>query len=400
MRLGRFATPCWVVSALIVLALSACASTTGYLYVTDYGSGDLDRFQYTLSGGAITGWATAGATAGSATWITGGSADPISQGIALTTTDIIVAQNGTLQTYSYAGASLGAIPGSFTDATDIAVDKTATYVYVALNSGTLEKVLISTGAVVDTVSLGNAHDVIVLPDGTILASGRTGSTGIVHYTANLVQIGSAALIANASATFAGQTLTDPTGMSYDSVHGILYVQQTLENGATGPVLAYQLNSTFTSATFVSSKSLETTDNADTFGTDIGPDGNLYMANLGSGKTDGPTLTVPTDYVNGVYLYTSGTSTTLVSSLAGYNNTGAGTTPSDNFQSPSYLEFDINVNSANEGTPEPGSLALLSGLLAAASTVKAMRERRTRSGMRRRRTLRGATPQESSLQEPA
>ncbi len=142
----------------------------------------------------------------------------------------------------------------------------------------------------------------------------------------------------------------------------------------GGLSSYSINTITGAATF-SSKTTSNSLQFD-FGSDLGPDGNLYIAALGGGQTHSG-FGAPAGYTNGVYSYNTSTQT-VANVLAGYT-VGTGT-PSDGFESPKYLQFGVNFVSAEDAgfsavTPEPGALALLGSLFAGVTCLAARRRRR-------------------------
>jgi hypothetical protein len=151
----------------------------------------------------------------------------------------------------------------------------------------------------------------------------------------------------------------PSGLSV-AADGSLYVQ---DNNKAGPdsVLHFILSGASGSqtATYDATKSYigSTTNNAleFTFGNAIGPDGNLYIADLGGGGAG--LFSTRSGFVDGIYELN--TATQAVSQvIAGYTETAGPVGPSG-LSAPKYLQFSVNFVAAPDAgyAPEPASLTL-------------------------------------------
>lgn len=370
---------------LVSLLTPAHADTeTGYLYVSDYGAQALDRFiySYDTTTNTISNWLPAGSTDGSAVFINAN----VKEGLQGTRNDIIVVGTGgnSLERYSLAGVDIGTInilnpdntSHSLNSVGNVAITKDGKYMYAPESSGNvIDKIDLATGKIVANISFNGAHDVLILPDGSILAAGYTGSeAGIYHIPADLSS--KTLYIANGD-----NGLSRPTGMSLSST-GTLYIQSNVfptGDVTSGANTVYKYSVDTGSSSYTPTFSSKTTSDSlqFDFGTDLGPDGNLYIAALGGGETHA-TFGSLTSYTNGVYQFDS--STSAVSLAVGGYNPGSGT-PADGFESPKYLQFGFNFITADDpgapaSTPEPGTVALFSGLLTAGSAVMLKRRRRS------------------------
>jgi hypothetical protein len=386
MAFSRGAISCGIIAGFLSFVVPGRAeSVTGYLYVSDYGIQALDRFSYTFDtvSKTVTNWQPAGANGSitNAVFINSN----IKEGLQGTATDIIVVNSGgnSLSRYTLDGVLIGNIPilnanntpHTLNSVGNVVITQDGKFMYAPESgAGLIDKIDLATGKIVAFVSFAGAHDVLIRPDGTLYAAAYTGnnpaSAGIWHFDANLGS--KTQLILNGD-----NGLGRPTGMSLSS-SGILYVQAnvfptgSLVTGANS-VYEYSIDSGTGAATFSQKHSYQNLEFD--FGTDIGPDGNLYIAALGSGKPQA-SFGSPTGYTNGVYAYD--TSLRVVSNvIAGYLN-GTGT-PASGFASPKYLEFGSNFITAPDAgfleAPEPGSMALLGGLLAGGACLSVRRRRR-------------------------
>jgi hypothetical protein len=221
---------------------------------------------------------------------------------------------------------------------------------------------------VTQVNFAGAHDLLIKPNGDILAAAYSGSnsdsSGIWQFDSGLGS--KTQIIADGT-----NGLARPTGLSL-SATGTLYVQANVQGGAN-TVFQYSIDPTSGDATYVT-KTTSSDLNFD-FGSDLGPDGNLYIAALGGGESH-QTFSASDGYTNGVYEFN--TTTTAVSLAVPGWVVGTGG-PSDGFESPKYLQFStsfVDAPDAGAPTPEPGSIALLGGLSVGGMFFRARRKRRT------------------------
>jgi hypothetical protein len=256
-----------------------------------------------------------------------------------------------------------------------------TYLYVAEQGhNVIDKIQLSTGAIVAQYSLSGAHDVALAPDGLLYAAGYLGNAGIIVINpTTMTQVGSVPLIAN-GADGTG-TISRPTGLSFTgtATNYTLYAQSNVQAQNTGKIGIFTItNSLGTTSgtpalgttTFITPGNLSFT-----FGNNIGPDGNLYIADLGDGS--GTSMEGVTD---GVYEYNI-TSDTTGTYLAGYNQTGSSipspaTTANDGvLVAPKYVVFntDFTTNLDQGITPEPGAVALFASLGVAFIAVRRRRK---------------------------
>lgn len=369
---------------LASLLMSAHADTvTGYLYVSDYGAQQLDRFSYSFDtvSHAISNWQPAGQTSGSAVFITDSGGGGVKEGLQGTANDIIVVATGgySLDRYRLDGTYYGTInitdsggsPHTLSSVGNVAITKDGRYMYAPESgAGVIDKIDMATGKIVANISFAGAHDVLILPDGSLLAGAwtgaDTGSQGIWHITSDLSS--------KTQVIAAGDNgLGNPTGLSLSGNN--LYIQSITGPGPTSAstVFKYTLDPTTYAATFAAktTSSLLQFD----FGTDIGPDGNLYISGLGGGQSHAD-FGAPNGYTNGVYEFNTSNSTVSLTEGGYVVGTGAA---SDGFYSPKYLQFGYNFISADDPggpTPEPGSVALFGGLIASSAAVMLKRRRRS------------------------
>ena len=109
----------------------------------------------------------------------------------------------------------------------------------------------------------------------------------------------------------------------------------------------------------------------TFGNNLGPDGNLYIAALGGGGTG--SFNIQSGYIDGIYKFD--TSNENVSQfIQGYTEK-TGPVGASGLSAPKYLQFDTNfVNAPDAGVPEPGTIALLLAGFAGLGVLKGAKRR--------------------------
>jgi hypothetical protein len=356
-------------TGLLCLSLAANATDfTGFLYVSDYKAAELDRYSYTYNSttntiGAFTP-AGAGGSTTSAVFITGG----IKEGLQGTNNDIIIVNSGgsTLSRYDLNGNLIGTIAvknadntaHSFSNIGNVIITPDGKYLYAPESSGNvIDKVDLATGVIVAHTAFNGAHDLAIAADGSVYAAAyqgsNAGSAGVWVLSSDLST--KTQLIASGD-----NGLTSPSGMSIAS-DGSLYVQQNQGSGPDG-VYHYKISGSGSSAVATFDPLTSLTSSAAlhfTFGNNIGPDGNLYIAALGgaSGRSGN------SGYTDGVYQFNT-TSLAVTRVIDGGVNSGVPGGPSG-LESPKYLQFGTNFVQADDpgapGTPEPGSLALLFGM---------------------------------------
>ena len=362
---------------------------TGMLYVADYGTSELDRYQYTydITLNTITGFTPYGFGGNTSNaYFLGGSSLPVKEGVQGTSDDLIVVVGAhgannptTLERFTLDGTYIGTIPVDFTNyggnnvgIGNVAITPDGKYEYAPLEtSGYVVKIDLSNGNIVDSYQFAGAHDVAIAPNGDVYAADYNASGAkVIRLDSNLNYIQD--LVDSAPA---GLTSFRPSGLSIAS-DGSLYVQDNLHGGPDS-VLHYTFtnNSGILSANYDPTQSYigSGTNNAleFTFGNNLGPDGNLYIAALGGGGSG--SFSVTSNYVDGVYEFNP---TTGGASLAiqGYTESPSKTAGPSGLVAPKYLQFDTNfVNSPDAGTlPEPGTTALLLTGFAGLALVKLRR----------------------------
>ncbi len=365
---------------LTILASSAKADIqTGYLYVSDYGLQALDRFayDYDTTSHIISHWRPYGLN-GSTTNAQFINAN-VKEGLQGTASDIIVVATGgnSLARYGLDGHLIGTINITLNGAShtlssvgNVQITPDGKYMYAPESgSGYIDKIDLKNGKIIARAQFAGAHDVLILPNGNIIAAAYTGanagSSGLWEFDSDLTSGSKTQLVADGS-----NHLSRPTGMSLSKDGTTLYVQDNIKNGS-GSINQYTVNPISGALTYVKTVG-PNSDLVFDFGSDIGPDGNLYMAVLGSGKTQG-NFGSPTGFINGVYSMNT-TTDAIALEVAGYNNTSG--LPTDGFYSPKYLQFGFNFISAPDAgyTPEPGSMAMSAAMLCTAAGVFARRRR--------------------------
>jgi hypothetical protein len=358
-------------AAALALATPAHASvSTGFLYVTDYGKSELDRYQYTYDSvlNQITALTPDGAGNNTSNaYFLGGGSNPVKEGLQGTSNDLIIVggSHGSASTvitrYTLDGSIIGTIPVSFTGVYanpgigNVAITSDGKYMYAPLESaGYLVKIDLSNGNIIASYKLAGAHDVAIAANGDVYVSDyASGPQEIVHLDSNLD-------FENVLVThFTGFR---PSGLSI-AADGSLYVQNNTAGGHDS-VLHYDLTGSgagLTATLDVAGSYLGSPGNNAlefTFGTSMGPDGNLYIAALGGGGNGG--FSTADGYQDGVYELNTSTDA-LTQSILGYTETAGPAGPSG-LVAPKYLQFDTDFIDAPDAgytpTPEPASMALV------------------------------------------
>ena len=355
---------------------------TGYLYVSDYKAADLDRYSYNYNSTTNTisdiTAAGAGGSTTSAIFITGG----IKEGLQGTHNDIIVVNSGgnTLSRYDLNGNMIGTINIKNSDGSthtlnsvgNVLITPDGKYLYAPESGGNvIDKIDLATGIIVAHTAFTGVHDLAIAADGSIYAASYTTNSGVYVLPSDLsskTQI----IAPNANG------LTSPSGISVAS-DGSLYIQQNTFSGPDG-VQHYDITGAGagTLATYDAATSLASSSDLHfTFGNNIGPDGNLYIAALGgaSGRSGNTT------YTDGVYELNT-TTLAVTQAIAGGVNSGVPGGPSG-LESPKYLQFGTNFVSGDDpgapGVPEPSGVVAGLGLLGmvGGGALRARRRRRNR-----------------------
>ena len=367
---------------------------SGQLYVADYGKSELDRYTYTFDStlGIITGFTPDG-IGGNTTnaYFLGGSGLPIKEGLQGTADDLIVVVGAhgstqtTLERFTLSGTYIGTIPVDFSAINNgnvgignVAITPDGKYEYAPLQTANeIIKIDLSNGNIVDTYGFTGAHDLTIAPNGDVYAANYStaGATVIrldsnLNFKQNLVTTQAPGVSGNFR----------PSGLSI-AADGSLYVQDNTQ-GSNDSVLHYTftnsggtLTANFDSAgSYIGSNS----NNAlqFTFGNNIGPDGNLYIAALGGGGNG--SFGVPSGYVDGIYEFNT-SNETVSQAIAGFTEK-TGPVGASGLDAPKYLQFSSNFVTADDAgytlAPEPGTTALL--FLGFVSLAALKRSRRRKS----------------------
>jgi hypothetical protein len=369
---------------------------TGQLYVADYGKSVLDRYQYTfdVTLGTITN-ITANGIGGSTTnafFLGDALTNPIKEGLQGTANDLIVVvgphgnTQTTLQRYTLGGALIGTIPVDFTPYNNgnigignVAITADGKFEYAPLETANaIVKIDLSSGNIVASFNFASAHDVAIAANGDVYAADYNAATPrIIRLDSNLAFKQDLVTSSPSGVTAPFR----PTGLSI-APDGSLYVQNN-DNTLAGSdsVFHYTFvnNSGTLTANFDSTKSYigSASNNAlqFTFGNNLGPDGNLYIAALGGGGSGG--FNIQNGYIDGIYKFTIANQS-VSQFIQGYLEKTGPDGPSG-LSAPKYLQFDTNfINAPDAGvTPEPGTTALLLAGLAGLGLKRA----RSRFGIR-------------------
>lgn len=348
---------------------------TGQLYVADYGTSVMERYQYTYDKtvGVITS-ITPNGIGGSTTnaYFLGGPTSPIKEGVQGTANDMIVvvgphgSTQTTLQRFTISGTYIGTIPVDFTPFNggnigigNVAITPDGKYEYAPLETaGKIVKIDLANGNIVATADFAGAHDVAIAANGDVYAADyNAAGAKVIRLDANLVFKQNLVTTAPTGVTAAFR----PTGLTL-AADGSLYVQNN-DNTLAGNDSVFHY--TFTNnlgtltANFDPTKSYigSASNNAlqFTFGNNLGPDGNIYIAVLGGGGSG--SFNIQSGFIDGIYKFDT-TNASVSRFIQGYTEKTGPLGPST-LSAPKYLQFDTNfVNAPDAGVPEPGTSALL------------------------------------------
>ncbi|MEI7767000.1 MAG: PEP-CTERM sorting domain-containing protein [Phycisphaerae bacterium] len=347
----------------------------GYLYVSDYGLSQMERYKYTYNKTTNTITKVIPFGIGSNTtnaYFLGGGPNPVKEGVHGTLTDLILVggNHGTgvtnITRYTLGGTLIGSIPIDFSpyNGGNVGIGNTLVtsdgkYLYAPLESGNaVVKVDLSNGAIVHSYAFTGAHDLAIAKNGDVyVADYNSGTRKVIRLDSNLTYLQDLVTSAN----FGGTGTFRPSGLSI-AADGSLFVQNN-DNTAAGydSVLHYKLTgSTTLTATLDAATSYigSATNNAlnFTFGSNLGPDGKLYIATLGGGGSG--SFNITSSYVDGIYTFDPVTQS-ITQFIAGYKEK-TGPVGASGLSAPKYLQFDINFSPAFDigYIPEPASLLLL------------------------------------------
>lgn len=360
-----------------IVSLTAIAhadtTTTGLVYVSDYGKSVLDRYQYTYNQTinkitAVTPYGIGNNTSNA--FFLGGSSAPIKEGVNGTANDLIIVggNHGTgvtnITRYDLNGNLIGTIPIDFSSYNggnvgigNVVITPDAKYLYAPLETaGYIVKVDLKTGNIIANYQFAGAHDLAIATNGDVYAANyANGDAKVIRLDSNLTY--KQDLIAHSSGF-------RPTGLSI-AADGSLYVDDNAQGGPDS-IQHYTLanNSGTLTATLDPTKGYvgSSTNNAleFTFGNNIGPDSKLYVAALGGGGSGA--FGVTAGYSDGIYAFDP-TSNSVSQFIQGYTEKSGPVGPSG-LSAPKYLQFDINFAKVNDVgvVPEPGNVAMLAGMI--------------------------------------
>ena len=349
----------------------------GYLFASDYGQSQLDRFLYTYNQttNAITGitpYGIGGNTSNA--YFLGGGQSPIKEGLQGTGNDLIVVGGShgsavtTFSRFTLDGAAIGQVPVDFSGYNggnvgigNVVATPDGRYVYAPLeNAGAVVKIDLTNGAIVASAALPKAHDIALGADGTVYAANYSavGAT-LIALDANL-DASSKVVLASANPSGVSGTFR-PSGLSV-AADGSLYVNDNTQGGDDS-VLHYTLagSGATLAATYDAGRSyVGSAANSALeflFGNNIGPDGKVYVAALGGGGNG--SFSTRSGYTDGIYSFDPVTGQSALA-VAGYTER-SGPASGTGLSAPKYLQFDINFITADDAgvpVPEPGTLALV------------------------------------------
>jgi hypothetical protein len=331
----KYRTIAWLFSGLFVLVGTApSTASAGMVYVGDYSSNQIRRFDETGASIAPVPWASGLKTEGIACLM--GAPGPYDHLIFAADTAagkiLLLDENQSINPIVNANFITG-----LSGVANIALSNDGHVLYVTQEkAGTISEYNSLTGALIKSINFAGAHDVLVGKDGSVYAtaygSSSVVSQGVWKYNADLTA-GTQFIARNDNG------LTRATGMAFDNA-GNLWVANagTINNGGgTNFVAEYTSGGVFTQ------KIMNDSSNhlLNVFGLTRAENGNLYAASFGSsvGSLDGLISEINV---------TTGAVSTFIAPGTGPNGAG---------QNPKYAtsEADCVTYAA---TPEPSSLALV------------------------------------------
>lgn len=364
----RFLNLTFVGAALGLASAAHAAEPSQFLFVGDLNTGTLLRYSADAGPSFLTPYGLNGNTSDPA-YIVG---QGVTEGVHGTGNTLITSQNlnGTWHISRFdrfTGAFIGYVsPQPFKGIGNIALTNDAKTVYVPDEAdSTLYRVDVATGNVLAAVPMNGVHDVQIGADGFIYATAYNGNSGVRRYSADLsafdqiVLPGANGLNRPAGVVVSGNTLY--VAQNSQTQNASIY-QYTL-NGSNAATYQTQLTSSLLSFSF---------------GMELGPDNNLYVAVPGTYTGQGgPNRIVQIDLTNG-FSSSSPASTAIL--YSGTNPSTTYTSTSTNVIWPKYIKFSSNFATANDPgvaatAPEPGTFALLTlGTLAGAGSLIVRRKR--------------------------
>ncbi len=312
----------------------------------------------------------------------GSTNSPIKEGLQGTSDDLIavVGAHGSTQTtlerFNLDGTLIGTIPVNFSaynggnvGVGNVAITADGKYMYAPLETANaIVKIDLSNGNIVASYSFAGAHDVAIAANGDVYASNYNGTTPeVIRLNSSLVfqQNLVTALPAGVTGSF------HPTGIAVAS-DGSIYIDNNTKT-ETDSVLHYSftdnadiLTPTYDPATsYIGSNTNNALDFS--FGNNIGPDGNLYIADLGGGGSG--SFGVAPGYIDGIDEFDPITGA-VSQFIVGYKETSGPLGPSG-LSAPKYLQFDTNFIDAPDAglVPEPSTIVLLAAGLAGIAALK-------------------------------
>ena len=332
---------------------TAHAEPSQFLFVGDLKTGTLLRYNADPGASFLTPYGLNGNLSDPA-YITG---QGVTEGVHGTGNTLITSQNlnGTWHISRFnrfTGAFVGYVSTkTFGGIGNLALTNDATTVYVPDESGnTLYRIDVATGNVLSSTAMTGVHDVQIGADGFIYATAYKGGNGVRRYKADLSSY---------------DQIVAPGANGLDRPAGVVVSGNNLfvaQNSQTQPssVYRYTLNggNAATYQTQVTSSLLSFS-----FGMEMGPDNNLYIAVPGSFiGAGGPNQVVKIDLTNG---FSSSSPASVAIAYPGTTNSTTYTSASTNIIWPKYIKFSSNFAPANDpgalnitAAPEPGSVSLL------------------------------------------
>jgi hypothetical protein len=325
----------WLAVLNVLLAATGRASADTILYVGDYFSHEVRRFD------------SAGNPIPPIPFISTGYQV---EAIRCTTTYLYVADNtnGLIHQYNRQTGALmpfTVVPGhTFAGIDGMCFSPDGRYLYVAeTTTGQFDRIDLLSNIIDKTLSFPSAYDIRVAPDGSVYvdAAGAIPQKGIWHYDAAFNLIGSGALIPGNDVQ-GGLTLNQPTGLALDA-KGNLWVANADADASKNFIREYNSSGAFVRQVANPTSGTQSGFLYVPFGIDFGPNGDLFAAVFGTNRIT----------------EISATNLALSSFIS----------PPDAGNGPKFPAFESNC--VADAAPEPSSLLLAAsaGLVALVSKLR-------------------------------
>jgi hypothetical protein len=352
----------WLLACLCAFAATTTSvASAGVVYVGDYGSSEIRRFDDTGASISPVPWATGLQTEGLAT---------LQNAVGPWGSNLVYAGNYSGSTVEILNANATTNPvvnanfiTGLQGVANLALSNNGQILYVAQEiTGLISEYNSITGAFIKSVAFAGAHDVYVGPDGSVYAaaygSSSPPSQGVWKFHADLT--GGAQFI-----NLNDHGLSKATGMAFDNSGNFWVANAGTVNGGGGTDFVSEYSIKNGNVKFVQKISNDASNHLlNVFGLTKAVDGNLYAASLGTGvgTADGS--------ITKINVLTAAVSTFIAAGTAAGD---AGTSPKYATSSADTVTYQLS--------PEPSSLVLL-GMGVTSLSVSTWFRRRKKARMKR------------------